>query len=103
MSFIPEGTQTVEIPSVNDGQPHNPLLGDNERDPSEEQKIVLKYELLKCDQRCLVTGTVSTQLQACHLVNAIRTGNPGQKKKGRKGKKEKKEDLEKRVVRTPRF
>ena len=72
----------VTIPSVSEKAPPNPLLGydkSHTRTPSlatsasgaVTQKTLANKVLLR-DQRCLVTGAVSSQIQACHLVNAIR-------------------------------
>lgn len=96
MASIDSDGKTVKIPPVQLGLPRHPFFG-YKRTPSEERENNLKYELLKYDQRCLVTGTVSPQLQACHLVNTIRTEKCTPKVK------KKREDLKKQVVRILRF
>lgn len=77
MSYIRD-TDFVDIPPPSIDNPPNPLLGYNgggTAPPSEvtsTASVSLRHRLLLYDQRCLVTGAVSNQLQACHLVNTIR-------------------------------
>jgi len=82
ISFIVKGRQIVDIPAVSKNQPSNPLLGYNGAHTappstaksstlSDTQRTLANLVLLR-DQRCLVTGAASIQLQACHLVNTIR-------------------------------
>ena len=72
----------VDIPAVSSNIPRNPLLGYNGSRTSlpsasgssgtSTTRKTLARRVLLYDQRCLVTGAASNQLQACHLVNAIR-------------------------------
>jgi len=80
MTFL-SSENVVNIPPVSTNTPANPLLGysgSRTAPPSEASSTTtatqstLANRLLLYDQRCLVTGAVSNQLQACHLVNAIR-------------------------------
>ncbi|KAF9647201.1 hypothetical protein BDM02DRAFT_2747636 [Thelephora ganbajun] len=77
--------QTVDIPPVSKKIPPNPLLGYNRTHTATASSAkssrvsatqsTLTHRVLLYDQRCLVTGAVSTQLQACHLINTIRMNN----------------------------
>jgi len=71
----------VDIPSVSMRVPPNPLLGYDKRataPPSTAAtstaglcQSTLAHRVLLYDQRCLITGAASNQLQACHLINTI--------------------------------
>ena len=73
----------VDIPPVTKNPPPNPLLGYNgtcTAPPSaagssetSAARSTLVHQVLLYDQRCIVTGAASNQLQACRLVNSIRT------------------------------
>jgi len=98
MAYIRD-TNIVDIPPVSQGIPPNPLLGYdgcNTAPPSPATSTsgtiqsTLTHKLLLRDQRCLVTGAVSTQLKACYLINAIHIG---------KSNREEKLALKKEVVR----
>ena len=100
MPYIKNG-QVVCNPPPSERLPPNPLLGydgDRPAPPSEAGSTYSKTlsrltnQVLFYDQRCLVTGTVSTALQAFHLVNAIRS-----KESDQEGKK----SLKKEVVHNP--
>jgi len=102
MSFL-RGENIVEIPPVSENVPANPLLGytGTETAPPSEvtsttsvTQSTLAHRLLFYDQRCLVTGAVSSQLQACHLVNAIRVD------KSKPGKQKEKAATKEKVVRS---
>ena len=71
----------VDIPDVSKDVPPNPLLGYNglRTAPASSAgssfsvtQSTLAHRVLLNDQRCLITGAVSNQLQACHLINTIR-------------------------------
>lgn len=79
----------IDIPRVTETLPANPLLGfkaptsvPSVAPPTSgsNQKTLARKALLY-DQRCLVTGAVSNQLQACHLINIIRAGSSNRKEK----------------------
>ncbi len=80
MAHIRDG-YIVDIPPVSKNLPPNPLLGYNgprtappslDGSSSSVTQSTLAHRVLLKDQRCLITGAVSTQLQACHLINTIR-------------------------------
>jgi len=81
MASISIDGRHIQLPPVSQHIPPNPLLGyggGNTAPPSTTGKSMsgiaqstLTHRLLLYDQRCLVTGAVSTQLQACHLINTI--------------------------------
>jgi len=93
MSFIVKGKQIVDIPAVSKDYPPNPLLGYNgaHTAPLSTAKSstlsatlrTLANQVLLRDQRRLMTGAASIQLQACRLVNAIRVKNPMKTQKAR--------------------
>lgn len=72
----------IHIPPVSQNTLPNPLLGcggGGTAPPSTTGKSMsgvtqstLAHQVLLYDQRCLVTGAVSSQLQACRLINMIR-------------------------------
>ncbi|KAJ7093189.1 hypothetical protein C8R44DRAFT_815808 [Mycena epipterygia] len=76
----------VEIYPISKRIPPNPLLSYNgtKTEPASVwsrssagsvSQSLLAHRILLYDQRCLLTGAVSTDIQACHLINAIRTKN----------------------------
>jgi len=80
----------VDIPHVSVNAPPNPLLGyegHRTAPPSlagsstSVTQSTLAHRLLLRDQRCLITGAVSNQLQACHLINTIRMTTSNQAEK----------------------
>lgn len=81
MASINEDGKIVQLPPVSQNIPPNPLLGysgGSTAPPSTAGKLTsgitqstLAHQVLLHDQRCLVTGAISSQLQACHLINAI--------------------------------
>jgi hypothetical protein len=80
MAVIKDG-DIVDIPAVSKKVPPNPLLGYDGRrtaspslagSSSSMTQSTLAHRVLLKDQRCLITGAISTQLQACHLINVIR-------------------------------
>lgn len=89
MAYV-RGEDIVDIPPVSKEIPPNPLLGYNGDDPAPPSSTTsttsvtqntLLHQVLFYDQRCLVTGAVSTQLQPCHLVNMIRVNDSNQEEK----------------------
>jgi len=86
MSYITDGN-IVDIPRVSVNVPPNPLLGydgQGTAPPCSANSVTqstLAHRLLLRDQRCIITGAVSNQLQACHLINTIRmtTSNRAEK------------------------
>ena len=104
MSFVVRGEQIVDIPAVSKNPPPNPLLGYggvHTAPPSTAKSSTLSItqrtltnRVLLRDQRCLVTGAVSNQLQACHLVNSIRT---------KKSNENTNSPIKRAVVRSPLF
>ncbi|KAJ6508895.1 hypothetical protein C8R45DRAFT_969209 [Mycena sanguinolenta] len=82
---IPGSPDVVTIPEVVKKPPPNPLLrreiGISTPVPSIKttssltslSQNTLANRVLFNDQRCFLTGDASAELQACHLVNAIRT------------------------------
>ena len=67
----------VDIPAVTKQLPPNPLLGYDgfstaPPSPSSARlssaQSTLAHRVLLNDQRCLITGAVSSQLQACYLI-----------------------------------
>ena len=102
MAYL-RGENIVDIPPVSKNTPPNPLLGydgSGTAPPSmttlasSTTQSTLAHRVLLYDQRCLVTGAVSNQLQPCHLVNAIRMDESN---------REEKLSLKKEVVRSPPF
>jgi len=98
MAFITD-KGFVDIPSITEKSPPNPLLGyDGCRTASPSSvassdymsQSTLTHRVLLYDQRCLVTGGVSDQLQACHLVSTIHMDESNRQEKS---------NLKKRVVR----
>lgn len=80
--------EVVKLPSVFKDIPPNPLFGYDSPHTAPPSTVgsseaatqsTLKHRLLLYDQRCLVTGGFSTQLQACHLVKPIRTNDSNRK------------------------
>ncbi|KAJ7675817.1 hypothetical protein DFH06DRAFT_1292062 [Mycena polygramma] len=85
----PLNLDVVVIQDITKGLSKNPLLnpqlgvttpGPSVRSSKSGQSInstgtqsALAHRVLFKDQRCILTGLVSSELQACHLVNAIRT------------------------------
>ena len=76
------GQNIVDIPPASNKLPPTPPLGyngDGTAPPSTATSTssvtqgTLARQVLLYDQRCLVTGAVSTQLQACRLINTIHT------------------------------
>lgn len=91
----------VEIPPVSQSIPPNPLLGYDGHNTAPPSTVTstssttqssLTHKVLLYDQRCFITGAVSSQLRACHLINAIRMDDSNQ---------EEKLPLKKAVVRSP--
>jgi len=80
----------VDILPISLKVPPNPLLGYDENktalpstatsEPGLSQRT-LKHRVLLYDQRCLVTGAVSNQLQTCYLISPIHVGGSNQEKK----------------------
>jgi len=77
MAYI-KGRNIVDIPPVSTKAPPNPLLGydgDETAPPSTTSSTstanqsTLTHQALLYDQRCLITGAVSTQLRPYRLVN----------------------------------
>ena len=72
----------VDIPALAKTIPPNPLLGYSgirtapasapKSSKGSTTQSTLRHRVLLYDQRCLLTGAVSNQLEACHLINAIR-------------------------------
>jgi len=73
----------VDIPTLAKTIPPNPLLGyagsgtapasaASGSSKGSSTQSTLRHRVLLYDQRCFVTGAVSNQLEACHLINAIR-------------------------------
>lgn len=89
MAFV-EGN-VVKIPAVSANAPPNPLLGydeDHTAPPSPAApssgavtQSTLTHRLLLHDQRCLVTGAVSTQIRAFHLIKTVPVNESNQEKK----------------------
>lgn len=80
----------VDIPPLSKNLPPNPLLGYNgdctappspATSTSSVTRSVITHRVLLYDQRCLVTGAVSNQLRACHLVTTICTNKSNQEEK----------------------
>ncbi|KAJ6585198.1 hypothetical protein B0H19DRAFT_1108747 [Mycena capillaripes] len=83
ISFVNENI--VVIPKITKNPHKNPLLNEKIKEvtppPSlksissvgSEHSATTKYRVLFRDQRCLLTGFVSADIQPCHLVNTIRT------------------------------
>lgn len=89
MAYIRD-TNIVDIPPVSQGIPTNPLLGYDGRSTAPPSpttstfgttQSTLTHKLLLRDQRCLVTGAVSAQLKACHLINTVRIDKSNQEEK----------------------
>ena len=89
MAQIKDG-HIVDIPPVSRNVPPNPLLGyeghrtappSSAGSAASVTQSTLAHRVLLRDQRCLITGAVSNQLQACHLINTIRmtTSNRAEK------------------------
>ena len=89
MAYIRD-RNTVDILPVSRKPPPNPLLGydggetappSTATSPSCATQNSLAHWVLLYDQRCLVTGAVSTQLRPYHLVNKIHINksNPEEK------------------------
>jgi len=103
MAYIKNKT-IVEIPALASKPPPNPLLGydgtrtgraSTIRSGSSQASVTqstIRNRVLLHDQRCFVTGALSTQLEACHLINAIRV---------KAGNRVRKEPLKEAVVRVP--
>jgi len=80
----------IDIPPVSKEIPPNPLLGYNGVGPAppssatpttDMTQSTLAHQVLFYDQRCLVTGAVSSQLEPCYLVNAIRANDSNREEK----------------------
>ena len=93
----------VDIPPVTEKYPPNPLLGYDGCRTAPPSSVAssdcmsqssLTHRVLLYDQRCLVTGGVSDQLQACHLISTIRMDESNRQEKS---------NLKKRVVRGSLF
>jgi len=101
MAFVTD-KDFVDIPPVTEKHPPNPLLGYDGRrtappsatSSASMSQSTLAHRVLLYDQRCLVTGGVSDQIQACHLINTIRMG---------KSNRQEKTNLKNRVVRGVSF
>ncbi len=52
---------------------------DSEWSPEPPEDKSLRHRLLACDQRSFLTGSASADLQAAHIINAVRR-NPERKK-----------------------
>jgi hypothetical protein len=75
----------IVIPDIVKKPPANPLLRSEvvDKTPAPSVKAtssvfsysqsVLENRVLFNDQRCFLTGEVSSEIQACHLINTIRT------------------------------
>ena len=83
----------IDIPPVSQPPLPNPLFGyngDRTAPPSisgssratRAIRSTLKHQVLLYDQHCLVTGTVSTQLQACCLISPIHVDDSNRGEKG---------------------
>ena len=97
--------QVVNIPPLATKIPDNPLLGypgartapastakSSRTSQASGTQSTIRHRVLLYDQRCFLTGAVSIQLEACHLVNAIRMNA---------GNRAEKEPKKKQVVRIP--
>ncbi|KAF9644396.1 hypothetical protein BDM02DRAFT_3121961, partial [Thelephora ganbajun] len=89
MAFIRDNN-VIDIPPVSQNLPPNPLLGYNRSQTAPPSattstggmaQSTLAHRALLYDQRCLITGAISSQLQACHLVNAICMDKSNQERK----------------------
>ncbi|KAJ7761549.1 hypothetical protein DFH07DRAFT_815391 [Mycena maculata] len=89
-NFSKSNNNVVVITGVAKNLPKNPLLNPDLRTTapasirsassanSNGVQSYLSHRVLFHDQRCFLTGSLSGGIQACHLVNAIRTKNrPG--------------------------
>ena len=90
MAYI-RNQNVVDIPTLAKTIPPNPLLGypGTSTAPASTAKSskgsstqsTLRHQALLRDQRCLVTGAASTQLEACHLMNTIRINDSNRMEK----------------------
>ena len=91
MAYV-RGHDFVHIPAVSKNLPPNPLLDYNRTHAAPPvttkssmragvTQSTLAHRVLSNDQRCLVTGAISNQLQPCHLVNTIRMNSANQAEK----------------------
>jgi hypothetical protein len=89
MAYIKD-TNFVDIPPVSRNIPPNPLLGYDSHSTAPPSTVAsvssmtrstLTHKVLLYDQRCLVTGAVSSQLQPCHLINTICMDKTNQEEK----------------------
>jgi len=98
MAYLKTPT-VVDTPSLAIETPSNPLFGysgartapastvrSSRSSQASGTQSTIRHRVLLHDQRCFVTGTLSIQLEACHLVNAIRmnAGNRAQKEPQKK-------------------
>ncbi|KAJ6508896.1 hypothetical protein C8R45DRAFT_459319 [Mycena sanguinolenta] len=90
-TFVVGNPNIIAIPEVVKNPPSNPLLrrdiGNATPAPTRKasssvtslSQRTLANRVLYNDQRCLLTGKASAELQACHMVNTIRPKNNPEK------------------------
>lgn len=87
-AFIPSVKKLPPNPHI--GRPFDAVLrglappsettgADSECSPEPLEEKGLRHQLLVCDQRSFFTGSASADLQAAHIINAVRR-NPERKK-----------------------